>query len=874
MKKSNQKHLIYTSFGEKIGRCTYYKEEYRNSKASIFNDLNFIQNEMGKLLSSVADDKQFIKEITKLFIKEYLENQQFKEKSFKSFFLENNKVYSKKEGISFSEAHLFLVQLKKKFPLFVKRNMELIDLDNLINFNSIKNNKIEQFGEIIAKFKTPGIILNELEKANILDELLSEIISKTGEKISKKDIIAFCQDSSKKSKPSNSSKRFQSDALFKQLYDGELIAKYQMNFLNDTDNKKIKIIKTIDLDFNDINIEAKLKKIFPPIMDRDMERNSVVYRAINQSRLVIRAVFRKYNFLIDTVVLEVSSEIFSTKDDRKKMKKTISKNEERNEETVKYLSKKGIKPTRDNIFKYNLFIAQKLKATDTFAVDPYSQKLNEKILEENLYDGVSYQVDHIIPNSKSNDQSFLNKVLTSSKHNQAKGNQIPLDYFKTYFKWNEKELEAWKKLIWVKFNKKWPKKKLDYLFAGQFDRRVEGFEDKDLNDTRYITKYIGSYLKMEFAKINQLIQNDVKLLTVKGQITSKFRRLWLSDSPWGSSKPRDITHFHHSVDAIVLSQFKTYSQITYYQNLIVLMNTYSAIFSGIKKGEIKSTDEALKYLRTSYNELINNIEKSSKYIWTKNWKEQMEAVLQTMVYSLEGKEIHEVRRFNDFSLFKVTRNSDYLNPLVKDFSYKLENLIPVQLELEEKEVQSKFNDKEVYKIKEPKFVSINNQQKWSELNNKDISQYPLVSYLEKRRVRGEFLASEQMSKKEKAYDDKGELRKDYRKDSNGNYWEIATYYGLHLETLKPIYRLEMFNAKDNKYKGKIVVPNTTFEYEGDFYTFKGFTSKRIVSPKNGLNYAGGTTNYNKIFGYWPNISISNCKNIKIININLLGKASN
>jgi CRISPR-associated endonuclease Csn1 len=59
------------------------------------------------------------------------------------------------------------------------------------------------------------------------------------------------------------------------------------------------------------------------------------------------------------------------------------------------------------------------------------------------------------------------------------------------------------------------------------DRSKEtGFESRNINDTRYITKYITDYLKLEFAKKEKKEKiKSPKILQIQGGITSYFRRL-------------------------------------------------------------------------------------------------------------------------------------------------------------------------------------------------------------------------------------------------------------------------------------------------------------------------------------------------------------
>ena len=56
---------------------------------------------------------------------------------------------------------------------------------------------------------------------------------------------------------------------------------------------------------------------------------------------------------------------------------------------------------------------------------PYS---GEYIKPELLRDPVATQIDHILPHSRSYDDSYMNKVLCFTDENQRKGNMTPYEY--------------------------------------------------------------------------------------------------------------------------------------------------------------------------------------------------------------------------------------------------------------------------------------------------------------------------------------------------------------------------------------------------------------------------------------------------------------
>ncbi len=80
------------------------------------------------------------------------------------------------------------------------------------------------------------------------------------------------------------------------------------------------------------------------------------------------------------------------------------------------------------------------------------------------------------------------------------------------------------------------------------------WKSRNLNDTRYITKYLVRYLSetLQFAPGAR----STPVFGVKGQLTSSLRRQWLNKQTWGKDEKdatRTETQLHHAVDAVVIA---------------------------------------------------------------------------------------------------------------------------------------------------------------------------------------------------------------------------------------------------------------------------------------------------------------------------------
>ncbi|MDR0273160.1 MAG: type II CRISPR RNA-guided endonuclease Cas9 [Clostridiales bacterium] len=126
-----------------------------------------------------------------------------------------------------------------------------------------------------------------------------------------------------------------------------------------------------------------------------------------------------------------------------------------------------------------------------------------------LSDLSSYEVDHIIPQTYIKDDSFDNKVLVRKEENQNKGGDVPsqriIDKMSAYW-----EMLAKSGLVSLR--------KLANLKTGKLTDKVkEGFINRQLVETRQITKHVANILT------NYFNDTEIEVLTPKSGLTSQFR---------------------------------------------------------------------------------------------------------------------------------------------------------------------------------------------------------------------------------------------------------------------------------------------------------------------------------------------------------------
>lgn len=150
------------------------------------------------------------------------------------------------------------------------------------------------------------------------------------------------------------------------------------------------------------------------------------------------------------------------------------------------------------------------------------------------------QVDHILPWSRSGDDSFVNKTLCWSKANQEKKGQTPFEWFGG----NAEHWHAFTAAVEGCHAMK-GRKKRNFLLrdSGVLE---EKFRSRNLNDTRYATRLLLGVLKQEYP--------DITVAARPGPLTDRLRRAWgiqsLKKTPDGKRLDDDR---HHALDALIVA---------------------------------------------------------------------------------------------------------------------------------------------------------------------------------------------------------------------------------------------------------------------------------------------------------------------------------
>ena len=153
----------------------------------------------------------------------------------------------------------------------------------------------------------------------------------------------------------------------------------------------------------------------------------------------------------------------------------------------------------------------------------------------------SYDIDHIVPQAFIKDDSLDNRILTSSKENRGKSDNVPsLEVV-------QKRKAFWQQLLDSKLISERKFNNLTKAERGgltEYDKA--GFIKRQLVETRQITKHVAQILDARFnTEVNEKDKKNrkVKIITLKSNLVSNFRK------EFRLYKVREINDYHHAHDA-------------------------------------------------------------------------------------------------------------------------------------------------------------------------------------------------------------------------------------------------------------------------------------------------------------------------------------
>ncbi|MCT6887821.1 type II CRISPR RNA-guided endonuclease Cas9 [Bartonella apis] len=276
--------------------------------------------------------------------------------------------------------------------------------------------------------------------------------------------------------------------------------------------------------------------------------NPTVHIGLNQVRRLTNRLIKAYG-KPQQIVVELARDLPLSQEQKRKVNKTIRNNTDAAIKRSEKLEEIG---KRDN--GYNRLL---LKLWEELGDDPNDRKSiysGIPITEQMLFSG-EVEIDHILPFSRTLDDSYANKILCLREENRLKSNFAPADVRK----WQDHYNEILERAKILPKNKQW---RFALGAMDKFEKNDE-FLARQLTDTQYLAKLAREYFDSLYPGEELNSEGDFKKVqhvwAIPGKLTELLRRNWglnsllAAEGDESANHPKNRKdHRHHAIDAMVI----------------------------------------------------------------------------------------------------------------------------------------------------------------------------------------------------------------------------------------------------------------------------------------------------------------------------------
>ena len=472
-------------------------------------------------------------------------------------------------------------------------------------------------------------------------------------------------------------------------------------------------------------------------------RNPIVEQVVTETLRVVRDIWQQYGQgqadFFNEIHIELGRELKKTAKEREDLSKQNQKNEDTNLRIRALLAELGEDSTIENVRPYSLMQQELLKLyeegvfSSSMEIEDDIEKIHKKAtpskaelqryklwLEQKYkspYTGQiislkrlfteDYEIEHIIPQSRYYDDSLSNKVICESVVNKApyKDRQLGLEFIKNQGGRIVKELSKENKTIKIFTEEQYrtfikehysnnPAKTKKLLLEDIPEKMVA----RQMNDTRYISKYISEILS-KIVREDERDEgvNSKNVILCTGNITSALKQDWGVNDVWndlilprfermnsltqstlfttynerykkylptvpmeyskGFQKKR-IDHRHHAMDAIIIA-CTTREHINY-------INNQHALEKGKDKNEKQEERDKVRE-RLCIKKYNNRSEGNYSWIFKKPWDtftQEVRAALEDIVVSFK-QNLRVINKATNYYEHWVEENDKLIKKMVK-----------------------------------------------------------------------------------------------------------------------------------------------------------------------------------------------------------------
>ncbi len=269
-----------------------------------------------------------------------------------------------------------------------------------------------------------------------------------------------------------------------------------------------------------------------------MVSNPTVHIAMNQLRIVVNELMKRFGHP-KSIAIELGRDLPTGKEGRSEIEREQKKFQDANQRFDNVLIEHGQKCNRDNRLRLRLW-------EDQDKTCPFSGR---RISVSELF-SPAFEIEHLIPFSRSLDDSRANKVIADQMANKKKGNQTPYEAFG-----NDPQGYEWSAIF--ERSKKLPNAQRWRFQQDAMEiwlKQCDDFSERHLNDTRYIGRLAKEYLEniCPFNKIDVLPGRLTALLRHHWGLNSILQNLGAEDRKNSKQHKNRNDHRHHAIDAIVI----------------------------------------------------------------------------------------------------------------------------------------------------------------------------------------------------------------------------------------------------------------------------------------------------------------------------------
>lgn len=522
---ASDKYRRYTGFLESLGYCRFYPEERRGFRNTALGDVYAAINALSqyRYVHTDTGEAKLTQEAAAKMVSYILKQGSLtRTQAAKLLKPLGIAIYGSKDvDKTLAKSFRFLKEMKKIAEKCQVSWESLLSETDLTEYEEGKTSLLNQLGTVCSMYQTPHRKEEELKKLHA-----------KWEQVHFPPAFWNALKRHKFNGTSSVSYHHMADAI-EAFLKGDIYGNFQWNKQKQLDEKQESQRERL--------LSAKVL-----MQDEDVKDNPVVLRSINETRKVLNCLIRLYGSPAE-IHVEVADDVARSYLERKRIQK-MQRDHEKTRDAIKkkiaeilHCEESEVKGSQ--IERYKLYMEQEGKCL-------YSgRELDlEMVLDTQSH---AYEVDHIIPYSLILDNTLANKALVCGNENQAKGQQTPLMYLKGEKKeaFIERVKAEKKRASHPISNKKYDYLMLATLYGKEAKEILTGWKSRNINDTRYITKYVVGLIKNHL----QFAGEKARVFGIRGHITSRFRKEWLGKNTWGSEEKCRTNYLNHAADAIVLA---------------------------------------------------------------------------------------------------------------------------------------------------------------------------------------------------------------------------------------------------------------------------------------------------------------------------------